>query len=152
MATVLTEPETEYEMDYDPSEPDIALLEDKMPDWFRTSPATAGWVLIVGVSFVVLNLRPLWHTDLWGHLAYARQIWQTGGLPVTETLMPLSEGVRFVDSAWLTQLLAYGAYGSAGAETVQRFDRLLMDRWVEGDSGAGLGGHAPRRSLRARGR
>ncbi|MHC4876589.1 MAG: hypothetical protein ACYTGL_08825 [Planctomycetota bacterium] len=110
MATVLTEPETECETDYDPSETDIALLEDKMPDWFRTSPATAGWVLIVGICFVVLNLRPLWHTDLWGHLAYARQIWEAGALPATETLMPLSEGVRFVDSAWLTQLLAYGAY------------------------------------------
>ncbi len=114
MATVLSEPETEYETEYDPSEPDIALLEDKMPDWFRTTPAAAGWVLIVGMSFVMLNLRPLWHTDVWGHLAYARQIWEAGALPATETLMPLSEGVRFVDSAWLTQLLAYGAYQFAG--------------------------------------
>ncbi|MBI1312243.1 hypothetical protein GC176_13220 [bacterium] len=114
MATVLNEPDTLRDADYDPSEPDVALLEDKFPEWFRMSAAGAGWVFLIGVTFIVLNLRPLWHTDLWGHLAYGRLIWQSGALPATEPLMPLSEGVGFVDSAWLTQLLAYSAYQFAG--------------------------------------
>ena len=114
MATVLNEPETAHEAEYDPSEPDITLLEDKFPEWFRMSAPGTGWVFLIGVMFIVLNLRPLSHTDLWGHLSYGRLIWQTGVLPATEPLMPLSEGVGFVDTAWLTQLLAYGAFQLAG--------------------------------------
>jgi hypothetical protein len=114
MATVLNEPDTAHEAEYDPSEADVALLEDKFPDWFRMSAQGTGWVFLIGVTFLLLNLRPLWHTDLWGHLSYGRLLWQTGALPATEPLMPLSEGVGFVDTAWLTQLLAYGAFQLAG--------------------------------------
>ena len=114
MATVLNEPETAHEAEYDPSEPDIALLEDKFPEWFRISAAGTGWVFLIGISFLVLSLRPLYHTDLWGHLSYGRLLWETGALPATEPLMPLSEGVGYVDTAWLTQLLAYAAYQGAG--------------------------------------
>lgn len=114
MATVLNEPEAAHEAEYDPSEPDIALLEDKFPEWFRMSAQGTGWVFLIGVTFLVLSLRPLWHTDLWGHLSYGRLIWESGALPATEPLMPLSEGVGYVDTAWLTQLLAYGAFQLAG--------------------------------------
>jgi ornithine cyclodeaminase len=33
-------------------------------------------------------------------------------------------------------LVAYGAFASAAPETALRFDRLVMDRWVDGGSGA----------------
>ena len=33
-------------------------------------------------------------------------------------------------------LLAYGAYGSAVADTILKFDRIITDRWVDGGGGA----------------
>ena len=117
MSTVMTEPESVEQPDseHDPSVPDAALLEDKMPEWFRTPPSFAGFAFLVAFVFAAVNLIvPLSHTDLWGHLSYGRLIWQTGVLPTTEPLMPLSKGVAFVDTAWLTQLFGYWAYNVAG--------------------------------------
>lgn len=116
MVSVLTEPEAVEtpEPEYDPSIADESLLEDKFPEWFRLPAAAAGLVLLMSVTYFVFNLKPLWHTDLWGHLSYGRLIWQTGSLPETEPLMALSEGVPFVDSAWLSQLIGYGAHVFAG--------------------------------------
>lgn len=62
----------------------------------------------VSVVFFVFSTRPLWHTDLWGHLAYGRWIWEARAVPTTEPLMPLAAGSRFVDLAWLTQLIGFG--------------------------------------------
>jgi hypothetical protein len=116
MSTVVTEPEVleQPDSEHDPSVADGALLEDKMPEWFRTPPSFAGFAFLLSVTFVVFNILPLNHTDLWGHLSYGRHIWQTEALPTTEPLMPLSEGISFVDTAWLSQLLGFGAFSLAG--------------------------------------
>ena len=112
METALTENETTESSDeeHDPSVADASLLEDKFPEWFRTSAAAAGLVALVSFTFLLFNLRPLWHTDLWGHLSYGRHIWNSGALPSTEPLMSLAVGSSFVDSSWLCQVLGYGAW------------------------------------------
>lgn len=116
MEPVLTENEhvESPEEEYDPSVADPSLLEDKFPEWFRTRPSTTGMVALLAFTFLLFNLRPLWHTDIWGHLSYGRHIWNAGELPATEPLMPLAEGNTFVDSAWLSQVLGYGTYLVAG--------------------------------------
>lgn len=76
-------------------------------------------VLFGGALFCFLSRRPLWHTDLWGHLAYGRLIWQTGSLPKTEPLMPLARGVPFVDTAWLSQLIGFGIHTVWGVAGLQ---------------------------------
>jgi hypothetical protein len=79
-----------------------------------------GFALLVALAafFVYLSHRPLWHTDLWGHLAYGRQI-AAFGIPETEPLLPLCQGVTFVDFSWLSELLAYHAYAWRGAAALQ---------------------------------
>ena len=52
-----------------------------------------GLIVALGGLFVFLSHRPLWHTDLWGHLAYGRWMWEHGALPATEPFMPLAREV-----------------------------------------------------------
>ncbi|HID24571.1 MAG TPA: hypothetical protein EYP14_19530, partial [Planctomycetaceae bacterium] len=96
--------------------PDASVLEERLPVWMRLSRRAAGWTTMIGVLFLFMNYRPLWHTDLWGHLAYGRIIWRTGGLPETEPLMPLARGVPFIDTQWLSQLIGYGVATALGVE------------------------------------
>lgn len=90
-----------------------ALVARPTSSWLTTSPAFSLLVVPIAVAFVWLSHRPLWHTDLWGHLAYGRHLWQTGAFPETEPFMPLARGVEFIDTAWLSQVI--------GFLTLQRF-------------------------------
>ncbi len=113
MSTAVSEPQT-VEPQHDPSVPDVTLLEDKMPEWFRSTKYAAGYAVMIGAVYWLFAMLPIWHTDVWGHLSYGRHIWETKSLPVTEPLMPLSKGIPFVDTAWLSQLIGYGAHQLAG--------------------------------------
>lgn len=112
METALTEHESVESPDdeYDPSVADASLLEDKFPEWFRLPASAAGMVALIAFTYLLFSIRPLWHTDLWGHLSYGRHIWNTGAIPSTEPLMTLASGTSFVDSSWLCQLVGYGAW------------------------------------------
>lgn len=99
--------------------PDLNVLEDRVPQWLQAPRVLALWTTVIGALYLVLSYQPLWHTDLWGHLAYGRWIWQHGGLPATEPLMPLSRGVPMVDTAWLTQVIGYGLYRQFGVAAMQ---------------------------------
>ena len=66
--------------------PDLSVLEDHVPVHLRAPRAWAGLTLTVGLVYLFFCLRPLWHTDVWGHLSYGRLIWQTQSLPITEPL------------------------------------------------------------------
>jgi hypothetical protein len=84
-------------------------------------PTLAGFAVFAALTvfFVFLSHRPLWHTDLWGHLAYGRLIVESGSIPSTEPLIPLCEGVPFVDFSWLSEVLAFLAYQWRGAPALQ---------------------------------
>tara|TARA_R110002072_G_scaffold303140_1_gene495560 strand:+ start:33824 stop:35458 length:1635 start_codon:yes stop_codon:yes gene_type:complete len=115
MSTSVTETELNAaetpDSDYDPSVADVNMLEDKLPEWFRTPAIGAGFTFLIGLTYFFFDrLQPITHTDVWGHLTYGRLLWETGTLPSTEPLMPLSYGVPFVNSAWLSQLIAYAGY------------------------------------------
>jgi len=113
METVVTDSEP-VQTEHDPSVADVTLLEDKFPEWFQLRASTTGFVFVLSLTFVFFNLLPLSHTDLWGHLSYGRQIVSERAIPQTVPLMPLSEGVPFIDGAWLTQVLGYGAWTVGG--------------------------------------
>ncbi|HET6327393.1 MAG TPA: hypothetical protein VFG04_22115 [Planctomycetaceae bacterium] len=82
-------------------------------------PADFGLIVALSLFFVYVSHRPLWHTDLWGHLAYGRLIAANRAIPATEPLMRLCQGVPFVDFSWLSELLAYGAYDWRGIPALQ---------------------------------
>ncbi|WP_166820311.1 hypothetical protein [Thalassoroseus pseudoceratinae] len=100
---------------------DELVLQDKMPEWFRTSWVFPAGVALLGVFFLYLSYQPLWHTDLWGHLSYGRVLAEEGlgALYGEEPLMPLAVGVDFIDTAWLSQYLTYLAYENLGISVLQ---------------------------------
>ncbi|MBI3469045.1 MAG: hypothetical protein HY000_39075 [Planctomycetes bacterium] len=75
---------------------------------------------MLGTAFLCLSWAPLWHTDLWVHLKYGQWIWTNWRVPRTELFMPLAEGVRYQDDAWLSQLIFYGGF------TAARFEGLSL--------------------------
>jgi hypothetical protein len=99
--------------------PDAGALVDQLPPQCRASRAAAGFTLVVGAIYLLFCLKPIWHTDLWGHLAYGEYIWRHGALPAEEPLMPLARGMPFVDTAWLSQIICYAVamqWGLAGLQ------------------------------------
>ncbi|MBS0205866.1 MAG: hypothetical protein JSS49_23445 [Planctomycetes bacterium] len=90
-----------------------------MPHALRASRVMAGLVLALGITYLFFCIRPVWHTDVWGHLSYGRLIWETRSLPATEPLMPLARGVDFVDTAWLSQILGYVTMKTLGIAGLQ---------------------------------
>lgn len=87
--------------------PDISKLQDHTPESLRLPRVAAGLILSLGIVYLFFCVRPIWHTDVWGHLSYGRTIWQTGAIPATEPLMPLASGMKFIDTAWLSQIIGY---------------------------------------------
>lgn len=80
----------------------------------------------MGAIFWFYNRQPLYHTDLWGHLAYGRFIWETGALPETEPFMPLAQGVPIVDTAWLVQVAGFLAIDRWGPAAIQFLHALAI--------------------------
>jgi len=87
-----------------PELPDARVLEDKTPEWMRTTPASTGFAVLIGLVFVLFASRPLWHTDLWDHLNYGQNILATKTVSATEPLMRLCRGVSMVNIPWLAQV------------------------------------------------
>jgi hypothetical protein len=100
-------------------EADLSLLEDRFPQWARVTRSTAGLAAALSALFILASFLPLWHTDVWGHLSYGRWIVQNQSVPETEPLLPLLEGVRFIDTAWLSQVAAYLAEERLGVTALQ---------------------------------
>ena len=99
--------------------PDISVLQDRVPEWLKAPRAAAMLTAAVGVLFVWLSYADVSHTDVWGHLSYGRWMQQTGGVPVTEPLMPLAKGVPYIDTVWLSQWLGFQAYDRWGVSALQ---------------------------------
>ncbi len=87
-----------------PQLPDATVLADKTPLWFRTSAVSALFTLVIGLVFVVMASRPLWHTDLWDHLSYGRDILEHQRIAATEPLLKLAQGMPMVNIPWLAQV------------------------------------------------
>lgn len=87
-----------------PELPDARVLEDKTPEWMRSTPTTTLFVGLIGIVFVLMASRPLWHTDLWDHLNYGQNILQTKAVSATEPLMRLCRGVSMINIPWLAQV------------------------------------------------
>lgn len=87
-----------------PELPDASVLEDRTPEWIRTSPTSALFMLLIGVVFILMASRPLWHTDLWDHLNYGQNIIETQTVSDTEPLLHLCRGVRMINIPWLAQV------------------------------------------------
>src|SRR5260370_12974559 len=94
--------------------------------WKPASRVVAAFAAVMGAIFGLYSRQPLYHTDLWGHLAYGRLIWESGALPTTEPFMPLARDVPLVDSAWLAQVVGFLAYSQWGPSAIQFLHALAI--------------------------
>jgi hypothetical protein len=58
-----------------------------------------------GMFFLYLNYIPLFHSDLWAHVLYGEWILDHRAIPAEDPFLPLAEGMRVVDTAWLAQAI-----------------------------------------------
>lgn len=110
------------------SEPGGSLppLEQRLPAEWQWSRRTAGIALLLAAVYLWFSVKPLWHTDVWGHLTYGRWLVTEGRLPATEPLLPLARGMPFVDTAWLAQVLGYLTYLGLGLAGVQGLSAMVI--------------------------
>lgn len=120
MATTLL-PETAAEEEHPETQqdPPAFVLTERFPEKLRLSKGAAVLIILLSVCAWRMCSRPLYHTDLWGHLSYGKLIWNSGALPATEPFLPLAKGVPLVDTAWLTQVLGYGVMRVGGVPGMQ---------------------------------
>ncbi|WP_298859722.1 hypothetical protein [uncultured Gimesia sp.] len=95
------------------------ILVDRFPEALRVSRYTFFTVCILSLAFLLFSSMPLWHTDIWGHLAYGKMIWETGSIPNFEPLVPLSSGIPFIDTAWLSQIIGFQSYQFFGVAGIK---------------------------------
>lgn len=99
--------------------PNLALLEDQLPEWLKLPRTVPILTAVIGLVYFVLSRLAIRHTDVWGHLAYGRWIQSQGALPTTEPLLPLAQGVPWVDTAWLSKVggaWVFERFGVAGLQ------------------------------------
>jgi hypothetical protein len=63
-----------------------------------------------------LSYAPLWHTDLWGHVAYGHWMLDSGTLPEFDPFVELANATPLVASAWMSQVLFGAAERGGGPE------------------------------------
>jgi len=82
-------------------------------------------VAILGFAFLIIDLHPMYYSDIWGHLKYGQWIVEHKWLPDREPFTPFSDQRQpFVNFYWLSQLLFYLVYHAgeraAGGDAIRR--------------------------------
>lgn len=106
--------------------PDAGVLVDQVPPEFKAPRSWAGFTIVLGLIYLLFCLKPIWHTDIWGHLSYGETVWQQRSLPAEEPLLPLAQGMPFIDTAWLSQLLSYAVVMGLGLAGLQGLTGLAV--------------------------
>ncbi len=86
-------------------------------------------LLLVAVAGLWSGLvrQPLWHTDLWGHLAYGRwMVEHDGQTPSNEPFLPHATGEALVDTARWSQLIGFRIMSAGGGEALQLLYATLV--------------------------
>lgn len=104
---------------FDFSDPNSPLA----PFYLRTIHLLA--LALLGVVFVFVSHRPLWHTDVWGHMRYGQWMVEHRAIPDREPFCPWWDGrIPFSQFYTLTQLLMYEVYSLgeriAGGDEIHR--------------------------------
>ncbi len=92
------------------------------------------WALSIGhvplfaflaLWFLLLSYLPLSGTwDLWGHVIYGEWILEHRSLPTEDPVMPLAEGMKLIDTAWLSQVILAAVEREGGADWLSRLFAL----------------------------
>lgn len=127
----------------EPLSPPVPVLPDDggIQSDAETAPLTgderqrhSGWRLrtsdivvmgLLGFTFLMIDLHPMYHSDVWGHLKYGKWILSHGRLPDHEPFTPFADQrTPYVNFQWLSQSLFYLLYHAgeivAGGDEIRR--------------------------------
>ena len=95
--------------------------------WASWSMSTSDVIVVglLGFTFLIIDLHPMFYSDIWGHLKYGQWIWSHGRLPDREPFTPFADQrARYVNFQWLCQALFYLLYHAgetvAGGDEIRR--------------------------------
>lgn len=72
------------------------------------------WLLLIVWTIVILAVRKVAESDIWYHLANARQIIEDRAVPRVDVYTFTASGAPVIDFEWLSELVYYGAYNGWG--------------------------------------
>lgn len=80
---------------------------------------------LLGLTFLMIDLHPMYHSDVWGHLKFGKWILSHGRLPDHEPFTPFADQqTPYVNFQWLSQSLFYLLYHAgelvAGGDEIRR--------------------------------
>jgi hypothetical protein len=95
--------------------------------WSSWSILTSDVIVVglLGFTFLIIDLHPMFYSDIWGHLKYGEWIWAHGCLPDREPFTPFADQrALYVNFQWLCQALFYLLYHAgemvAGGDAIRR--------------------------------
>jgi hypothetical protein len=77
-------------------------------------PTDARIVAAIILPTIWALMLPIFPHDLWWHLAYGREIAQTGQIPSIDSWSITHAGDVYIDQPWLAQVLLYGVHQAGG--------------------------------------
>lgn len=75
-------------------------------------------VAIVSLFFLYASHVPVFHAEVWGHVAFGHWILEHQALPQSDPFVPLTDGMRLIDGEWLSQVAMAEADRLLGPEAV----------------------------------
>ncbi len=92
------------------------------PYFLRSSDVVAAALL--SLAFLLLSIRPLWHSDIWAHLKFGQWIVQHRQLPAQEPFSPFTDQQPYIHFQWLNQVGMYLVFAAgerlAGGDELHR--------------------------------
>jgi len=82
-------------------------------------------VLLLAGVYLATSFFALHHTDLWAHLAFGREMVESGKLLEAEPFGVETGEQPFVNVAWLAQVIDYAVYSSVGPEGLRLLHALM---------------------------
>ena len=76
--------------------------------------------------FMYLSYQPLFHTDLWGHVAYGDWMLKHRALPTEDPFVEYAKGVPVIASAWLGQVILAGVQTIGGPEWISHLYTIVV--------------------------
>lgn len=76
--------------------------------------------------FMYLSYQPLFHSDLWGHVAYGEWMLSHRALPTEDPFVEQARGVPAIASAWLGQVILAGVQRLGGPEAISHLFTLVV--------------------------
>jgi len=110
----------------DDSEQEVIRLEPKLTEKWELGYLHVAITAFFALFFIYLSLQSLFHTDLWGHVAYGKWMLEHRALPTEDPFVAYAKGVPMIASAWLGQIILSLAYRLGGPEGISYLFTLIV--------------------------